>query len=256
MTKKYIVWSTQNGKLSDIVDRENAANVIMDYYHGQTKYYYSTFQGGWRLCAKNKFEKEFHETVAWRGTEDPLENIIHKFPTLIIRDSDLWGCKVSFAENFERDMYQYKKSIKTDNRIKNDIYLMSPYDFDQTIRGWRSIPNIDDQIHTIKKYLRRHSHKSGTCLDYYKNIGLINFHLGQLYAFRSNNYPEASYYMNSSFDYYDDEWNDYINCTIAFFKRDRSRFDSFYKKNNYNVETLNRLRDNFDTSYKLAYLSE
>jgi len=59
--------------------------------------------------------------------------------------------------------------------------------------------------------------------------------------------------MNQSLKDADQEWNRYVNATIAFLENNRTAFEEHASGKNYNSSTLDRLRDGWGKSYKEAY---
>jgi len=51
----------------------------------------------------------------------------------------------------------------------------------------------------------------------------------------------------------DEKWNDYVLATIAFLNKDEASFRKYTGSENYNDETLARLKANWDKPYKDAY---
>ena len=51
----------------------------------------------------------------------------------------------------------------------------------------------------------------------------------------------------------DDQWNNYVDATIAFLEDDRAAFEEHASGENYNSSTLERLRSGWGKSYSQAY---
>ena len=134
---------------------------------------------------------------------------------------------------------------------------MDLWTFDQTPEGWRSLPE-DLQIDALRAYiegpLRRPARPSKSGKHGDKNTTI--WHLGQALAIRGDpgDKAQAVQWMklcNKSPD--DDQWNNYVDATIAFLGDDRAAFEKHASGENYNRETLERLRSGWGTSYSQAY---
>src|SRR5690349_19320920 len=104
-----------------------------------------------------------------------------------------------------------------------DMLKLSPYDFDQTEKGWRSLPDKEAVV-IIEKYLKGHA----DVLEESRNptIQTLRFHCGQCYAFLGEEfYEKAISWFSQSFDkpsdYPAEWWNYYVQGTIDYLKRDR-----------------------------------
>ena len=134
-----------------------------------------------------------------------------------------------------------------------------PDTFDQTKDGWRYISGIPNQIKAVEKYLQTYAQNNnwlpttpkGNTKDVL-SIPFMRWHLGQLYAME-NNIGKAIENMKKSIGTEDQQWNDYVNATIAFLKNDREEFEKHANKENYNGKTIEKLRNGFGKSYKEAY---
>jgi hypothetical protein len=140
---------------------------------------------------------------------------------------------------------------------ENPYLKLDPFTFDQSDKGWRSISNPQQQLSTlstyIKTYVQRTSFKSNTPKG--KDTlspGILYWHLGQLYAMK-NNIKNAVHYMKQSINPSDDQWNDYVYATIAFLLNDKKSFIKYSQKENYNKNTLKRLKAKWNKPYKDAY---
>ena len=133
---------------------------------------------------------------------------------------------------------------------------MDSWTFDQTPAGWRSLPP-ELQIDAIKAYiegpLRRPARpsKSGKQVD----KSTIIWHLGQVLAIRGDpgDKAQAVRWMKRSKNPDDDQWNNYIDATIAFLEDDRTAFEEHASGENYNSFTLGRLRSGWGEPYSQAY---
>jgi hypothetical protein len=140
---------------------------------------------------------------------------------------------------------------------ENKFLTMAPYVFDQTDKGWRSIPGILKKIQAIKKYLQTYA-PNDTWLPATPtnkediSVPFMHWHLGQLYAINDDT-EKAITHMEKSIGKFDDQWNDYVNATIMFLKKDRNKFEKYANNENYNNKTIERLRKCFYQSYKEAY---
>ena len=134
---------------------------------------------------------------------------------------------------------------------------MDLWTFDQTQEGWRSLPK-DLQIDALRAYidgplrLPARPSKSGELGD--KNTTI--WHLGQALAIRGGpgDKVQAVKVMKRCNDVEDDDqWNNYVNATIAFLKGDGKAFEKHASGKNYNSSTLERLRNGWGKSYSQAY---
>lgn len=126
---------------------------------------------------------------------------------------------------------------------------LSPFEFDQTYEGWRSLEDPALQVLAIKEYIDKNKED-----EFYTR--LLNFHLGQVLAIRNldeNDIIYAIHHMKLSLEENDGEWNDYVNATIAFLNKDRKELDKYVGKQNYNDSVIHRLHINFGKEYKDAY---
>lgn len=126
---------------------------------------------------------------------------------------------------------------------------LSPFEFDQTGKGWRSLEDPALQVLAIKEYIDKYKED-----DFYTR--LLNFHLGQALAIRNideNDIIYAVHHMKLSLDIYDGEWNDYVNATIAFLEKNKEELERYVGKQNYNDHIIYRLYINFNKDYKDAY---
>lgn len=131
-----------------------------------------------------------------------------------------------------------------------NMLQLSPFEFDQTYEGWRSLQDPNMQVLVLKEYIDKHIDEPGRMIE------IIHFHLGQALAMRNldeNDKMYAIHHMKLSYTDEDDEWNDYVNATIAFLKKDREEFNKYLTKENYNGSVIKRLSDNFYEDYKNAY---
>jgi len=140
----------------------------------------------------------------------------------------------------------------------NSMYLaQDPNTFDQTEVGWRSIQGRQEKLEAIKRYLETYAPNDvwlpTTPISKEElSVSLMNWHLGQLYAM-INETDKAIHYMSKSIGSHDREWNDYVNATIGFLKKDRARFDKHATAENSNKNTIDKLRACFEKSYDEAY---
>ena len=130
---------------------------------------------------------------------------------------------------------------------------MDPWTFDQSKEeGYQSLPTLDLQIDALRAYIEGPlPSKSGEHGD--KNI--IIWHLGQALAIRGGpgDKAQAVEVMERCDETDDDQWNNYVDATIAFLEDNRTAFEEHAKGENYNSETLERLRSGWGKSYSQAY---
>ena len=133
---------------------------------------------------------------------------------------------------------------------------MDLWTFDQSPEGWRSLPK-DLQIDALRAYIEgplrlpARPSKSGKHGD--KNTTI--WHLGQALAIRGDpgDKAQAVQWMKLCKKPDDDQWNNYVDATIAFLKDNRTAFEEHASGENYNSETLERLRSRWGDSYSQAY---
>jgi hypothetical protein len=140
-----------------------------------------------------------------------------------------------------------------------DPLSLSPWTFDQdSTTGWRANHDPKQQIATILRYLRRYAASSTRWRPETPKGGhdvepsLLIFHVGQIYA-NLGNVSDAIGFFSRAGKTTDAHWNNYVQATIAFLKRDRAAFERYASPENYNKETLDRLRQHWGQSYATAY---
>lgn len=135
---------------------------------------------------------------------------------------------------------------------------LSPSTFDQNAAGWRSLRDHEQQLKAILGYLRRYAISNTEWRpetpkdDVPIDPSLLIFHAGQIYAMLGN-IPNAVKCFSKTSKTEDTQWNNYVKATIAFLKQDRKTFEQYSTAENYNKETLDRLRQNWGQSYATAY---
>ena len=138
---------------------------------------------------------------------------------------------------------------------------LSPWTFDQdNMTGWRSSHDPKQQIASILSYLHRYaasSTKWRPCTPKSGNHNIppsmLIFHVGQIYAADINDAQTAIKYFSHCSQTKDTQWNNYVLATIAFLKGDRVEFERYASAENYNKQTLDRLRQHYGQSYTAAY---
>jgi hypothetical protein len=137
-----------------------------------------------------------------------------------------------------------KKLPKFANKIKiGRMMKQSEKVFDQTRKGWRSLPTERQKEAVIRLFSQKNNINKTT-----------KWHLGQVQAMRGKNTPAVTN-MNVSKNPRDPQWNRYVNATTSFLEKNPEAFGRATnpKLKNYNQPTIDRLRQNFDKSYKDAY---
>ncbi|MCX2718456.1 hypothetical protein [Lentiprolixibacter aurantiacus] len=131
-------------------------------------------------------------------------------------------------------------------------------EFDQDMQGgWRYYGNkmqFDLAASLIKTYLEQHP-------EIKKNEAeVMRWHAGQMYAMAGEN--ELAIPLMESSRKEEDlmRWNEYLDATVAFLKKDRKTFDENIKAvasfaNNPNLRLLKILEANFDKSYREALMA-
>ena len=145
---------------------------------------------------------------------------------------------------------------ETHDQVISRMLNMDLWTFDQTQEGWRSLPP-DLQIDALRAYvegplrLSARPSKSGKHGD--KNTTI--WHLGQALAIRGGpgDRAQAVRWMKRCKNHDDDQWNNYVDATIAFLEDNRAAFEKHASGENYNSSTLERLRSGWGTSYSQAY---
>ena len=149
---------------------------------------------------------------------------------------------------------------ETHNQAISRMLDMDLWTFDQSEEGWQSLPP-DLQIDALRAYIEgplrlpARPSKSGKHGD--KNTTI--WHLGQALAIRGDpgDKAQAVTWMKlckkrrKKPD--NDQWNNYVDATIAFLEDDREAFKTHASGKNYNSETLERLRSRWGDSYSQAY---
>lgn len=125
------------------------------------------------------------------------------------------------------------------------MYGMDFHTFDQSNKGWRSLPP-KEHSRAISGYIRKNRKNLKP-----EHLSILNWHLGQSYAVQGN-YKKAIRHMGKSRND-DEQWNKYVNASIAFINKDKNEFDRHSSGENFNRETLDRLDQNFGKSYREAY---
>jgi hypothetical protein len=143
------------------------------------------------------------------------------------------------------------KIFEIDN--SQHMLAMDPWTFDQTSQGWRSLP-LDQQARILKLYIDQHV-KNGKFKNQAHNEkidpSVLIWHLGQVLAFLNKNAIAIKYMLMSRNS--DSDWNNYVDATVAFIKKDKKAFDKIKIELNNNSEALIRLRDNWAKMYRDAY---
>ena len=147
---------------------------------------------------------------------------------------------------------------ETHDQVISRMLDMDHWTFDQSKEeGYQSLPTLDLQIDALRAYIKgplrlpARPSKSGEHGD--KNTTI--WHLGQTLAIRGGpgDKAQAVEVMERCKSPDDDQWNNYVDATIAFLKGDRKAFKKHAMGENYNSETLERLRDGWGKSYSQAY---
>jgi hypothetical protein len=145
---------------------------------------------------------------------------------------------------------------ETHDQVISRMLNMDLWTFDQTQEGWRSLPK-DLQIDALRAYIEgplrlpARPSKSGKHGDKDTTI----WHLGQALAIRGGpgDRAQAVRWMKLCKNPDDDQWNNYVDATIAFLEDNRAAFEEHASGENYNSSTLERLRDGWGDSYSQAY---
>ncbi len=134
----------------------------------------------------------------------------------------------------------------------DSLMKMDELSFDQSKEGWRQFyPDFEIQEMIITDYIEEnHSTKY-----------MLFFHLGQIQAFQGKNEMASSSMIQGlrSHPYYR-VWNYYVFGTMAFLKGDQQNLirytDSLESEfpDSQNLKVLKRLSENFDKTYRQAYL--
>jgi hypothetical protein len=161
----------------------------------------------------------------------------------------------SFKEYFQIRENSISASSE-DNEI-DELLKQDPDTFDQTMAGWRSLKSNAKKIQAVEKYLKTYAPNdiwlpTTPPTKEIVSVPFMHWHLGQLYAME-NNINKAIEHMRKSIGQDDPEWNDYVNATVMFLKKDREGFEKYANKENYNKKTIEKLKNNFDKTYEEAY---
>lgn len=134
---------------------------------------------------------------------------------------------------------------------------MDPHSFDQSSRGWRSLPQ-NQQQQVLRSYISKHVGPGGkfsqTAPKGEKTINpsTLRWHLGQVQAMAGKK-GDAVRNMERSKQENDPQWNRYVGATTSFIKGDREGFDRNAAGRNYNKPTTDRLKKGWGKDYKNAY---
>lgn len=155
------------------------------------------------------------------------------------------------------------QSNKKNSSKISSLLKLDPWTFDQTDRGWRSLPQ-DEQINALRAYLTTDDPRAGKNKEIPKGKLLdptsITWHLAQALALRDHDgqgnitdRDEAVRWMRQSMNPADPQWCSYVSATIAFLQGDRAAFDKHRRGENYNGATLNRLAQGWGKPYRDVY---
>jgi len=116
---------------------------------------------------------------------------------------------------------------------ESEIFMtMSPFEFDQSPQGWRSLANEGRKLEAaqlIKEYIGRNMERiiNPEEDDSNKSLEIMRFHIGQMLALEG-----PGYYVDAvdafKLSYYNEEGNlfdAYISATIGFLENDLSKVD-------------------------------
>ena len=134
---------------------------------------------------------------------------------------------------------------------------LDPWSFDQTRAGWRMLPP-DQQGTMLKSYISNYVangkfNENTPTGSKQISPSILIWHLGQVLAMEGK-YPEAVEWMRKSKEPDDQEWNDYVDATIAFIMKDRKAFDrAAATPGNNNADSIERLKNSWGQHYRDAY---
>lgn len=136
---------------------------------------------------------------------------------------------------------------------------MDFWDFDQTANGWRKLTSNKDATSADRLAAAR------LCRRYFERrkdipeskLAIVAFHAGQNFAI-ANKPKEALAVFENSFQQNKPDWNAYVRGTIAFLKKEKSelirqRAILARTPGQLNLDILDRLIENFDKPYAVAY---
>jgi hypothetical protein len=116
------------------------------------------------------------------------------------------------------------------------------------------------EIASILRYLRRYATSSTRWRpdtpkggNYNIPPSMLIFHVGQIYADLGNVAEADKTFSGAAAGSEDTQWNNYVQATIAFLKGDQAAFERYATPENYNKQTLDRLRQHWGQSYATAY---
>ena len=141
--------------------------------------------------------------------------------------------------------------------IQHPMLNMDPHSFDQSDKGWRSLPRHQQQS-VLKSYVAKHVGPGG---KFNKNVpkgeksidpSTLRWHLGQTQAMTGKK-GDALVNMQRSKKESDPEWNKYVDATTSFMKGDKEGFQKASSGRNSNKSTINRLKKGWGKDYKNAY---
>lgn len=107
--------------------------------------------------------------------------------------------------------------------VVDNFMQMSPWDFDQSPSGWRSLDALgkkEEAVEVIRQYITKNK-------DKIENFQIMHFHIGQLLAsIGPVDYEEAAKSFELSFQNEDsDLWNAYVSATIGFLRGDLDKIN-------------------------------
>ncbi len=151
----------------------------------------------------------------------------------------------------------------------DDLLKKDPWTFDQDEEnGWRALDNNGKYLEAaklIEKYLAANLEEVKKFKKYPNMDKLMFFHAGQLYATEGTEYyQEAIKQFKKAYRGDREDWNIYINATIAFLNADQNELRKQLKQLNIleesgiqtNASVVQRLLDGLQAgnpSYKDAY---
>lgn len=110
----------------------------------------------------------------------------------------------------------------TQNQNNEEMMQLSPWDFDQSPKGWRKFENTKEYskaVKVLRAYISRNKERIINPRKGERNVslGLMYFHIGQLLASQGEEYySEAMEAFNEAFQSDSQCWNAYVSATIGF----------------------------------------
>ena len=148
---------------------------------------------------------------------------------------------------------------ETHDQVISRMLDMDHWTFDQSKEeGYQSLPTLDLQIDALRAYVKgpmESKNLKKIPKGKFHDPKTIIWHLGQALAIRGGpgDKAQAVGWMKRCDETDDDQWNNYVDATIAFLEGDWEAFKKHASVENRDPVTLERLRKGWGKSYSQAY---